>query len=126
MRFLERLRTAARGLRRETTALYFVARDPRVPWHARIFILCVVGYALSPLDLIPDTIPILGYLDDLILVPLGVYVALKMVPEAVLRECRERALAGPAPAPSRLAAAVVVLLWIAAAAAVVGYFLSLP
>ena len=78
-------------LKLETWAIYLAYRDPRTPWYARLFALFVVGYALSPIDLIPDFIPVLGYLDDLILVPLGVALALKMIPEPILTECRERA-----------------------------------
>jgi uncharacterized membrane protein YkvA (DUF1232 family) len=88
---LDNLRRRARALRVETLALYHVARDPRVPWYARLFIGVVVAYALSPIDLIPDFVPILGYLDDLILVPLGIVLALRMVPPSVLDDCRARA-----------------------------------
>jgi uncharacterized membrane protein YkvA (DUF1232 family) len=75
----------------ETYAIYLAYKDPRTPWYARIFAACVVGYAFSPIDLIPDPIPVLGYLDDLVLVPVGVALALKMIPQAVLAECREKA-----------------------------------
>jgi uncharacterized membrane protein YkvA (DUF1232 family) len=75
----------------ETWAVYLAYRDPRTPWYARLFALCVVGYALSPIDLVPDFIPVLGYLDDLILVPLGLALAIKMIPGPVLDECREKA-----------------------------------
>lgn len=88
---LEGLKQQARRLKTEVYALYLAYRDPRVPWYARAFAACVVGYAFSPIDLIPDVIPILGYLDDLILVPLGVVVALRMIPPDVMAECRERA-----------------------------------
>ena len=77
-------------VKREIYALYLAYQDPRVPWYARIFALCVVGYAFSPIDLIPDAIPVLGYLDDLILVPLGILLALKMIPQPVMVEYRER------------------------------------
>ncbi len=98
-------------------ALYLAYRDPRVPRHARIFAACVAAYAFSPIDLIPDFIPVLGYLDDLILVPLGVLLALRMIPAPVLAECRARAqaeLAGAKPV-NKLAAAVIVLIWLALA-----------
>jgi uncharacterized membrane protein YkvA (DUF1232 family) len=81
----------ARQLKRELYALYLAYKDPRVPWYARLFAACVVGYAFSPIDLIPDPIPVLGYLDDLILVPLGIALALRMIPPHVLAECRARA-----------------------------------
>lgn len=105
-------------LRRETYALYFACRDPRVPWYAKLFVACVVGYAFSPIDLIPDPIPILGYLDDLVLIPLGITLALKMIPPAVLAECREKAqaLVDRGKPSSRVAASVVVLIWLGFAA----------
>src|SRR5215212_6202650 len=78
-------------LKSETYALYLAYKDPRVPWYAKLFVALVVGYAFSPIDLIPDSIPVLGYLDDLILVPLGVALAVRMIPPPVLAECRERA-----------------------------------
>ena len=115
---VEGLRRRARALKAETLALYYVARDPRVPWYARLFVAAVVAYALSPIDLIPDFVPVLGYLDDLILVPLGLALALRMVPRPVLDECRTRAhaeLAANRPT-SRVGLAVVVGIWIAGAA----------
>jgi len=72
-------------------ALYLAYKDPRTPMYARIFAAVVVGYAFSPIDLIPDPIPVLGYLDDLVLIPLGVYLALKMIPAEVMAECRVKA-----------------------------------
>ena len=83
---LERLKHKARLLKTEVYAIYLAYKDPRVPWYARIFAVCVVGYAFSPIDLIPDPIPILGYLDDLILVALGIAIALKMIPKEVMAE----------------------------------------
>jgi len=81
----------ARQLKTEIDAIYLAYKDPRVPWYAKLLIACVIGYALSPIDLIPDFIPVIGYLDDLILVPLGIALTLKMIPPAVLAECREKA-----------------------------------
>ena len=78
----------ARGLKIETLTLYLAFKDPRVPWYAKAFLACVVGYAFSPIDLIPDFIPILGYLDDLILLPIGIMIALRLIPDHVLVECR--------------------------------------
>ena len=86
-----RWKARARRLKLETWAVYLAYRDPRTPWYARLFVLCVVGYALSPIDLVPDFIPVLGYLDDLVLVPLGLALAIRMIPQPVLDECRERA-----------------------------------
>ena len=81
------------NLKRDIYTIYLAYKDPRVPWHARIFAACVVAYAFSPIDLIPDPIPILGYLDDLILIPLGIALAIKMIPPDVFKECREKAYA---------------------------------
>ena len=88
---LDRMRKRARRLKEEIYALYLAYRDPRVPWYARLFAAGVVAYAFSPIDLIPDFIPVLGFLDDLILVPLGIVLALRMIPTAVMTECRQRA-----------------------------------
>jgi uncharacterized membrane protein YkvA (DUF1232 family) len=87
---IARLRRRAGELQRETYALYLAARDPRTPWSARLVAGCVVAYAFSPLDLIPDFVPALGYLDDLVLVPLGVALALRLIPPAVMADCRAR------------------------------------
>jgi uncharacterized membrane protein YkvA (DUF1232 family) len=105
-------------LKAETFALYLAARDPRTPWYARVFVAAVVAYALSPIDLIPDFVPILGLLDDLILVPLGIAAALRMIPPQAMNDARERAeakLAETRPV-SRAAAAVIVAIWIGAVA----------
>jgi len=79
-------------LKREVYALYFACRDPRVPWYAKVFAAGIVGYAFSPIDLIPDFIPVLGYLDDLVLIPLGIMAIRAMIPHVVMAECRERAV----------------------------------
>lgn len=104
----------ARALRRETFALYLACRDPRVPWYGRVLAICVVGYAFSPIDLIPDPVPILGYLDDLVLIPLGIAVVLKTIPPEVMAECRQKAviaMAGGKP-KNWIAAGIIVLAWI--------------
>src|ERR671939_401473 len=88
---LQRWKQRARRLKAEIYALYLAYKDPRVPWYARLVAACVVGYAFSPIDLIPDPIPILGYLDDLVIVPAGIALAIRLVPPAVLRECRAKA-----------------------------------
>ena len=88
---LERWKWQAKNLRTETHALYLAYRDPRVSWYAKLTSVCVVAYALSPIDLIPDFVPVLGYLDDLILVPIGIIVARRMIPDHVMQECREKA-----------------------------------
>ena len=120
-RFVERWRSRARQLKVETYTLYLAYRDPRVPWYAKAFAACVVAYAFSPIDLIPDFIPVLGYLDDLVLIPLGIALALKMIPAAVLAESRERArerLAGGKPA-NWAAGGVILALWLLGLALVV-------
>ena len=81
----------ARRLKREVYALYLAVRDPRCPWYARLFAGMVVAYVFSPIDLIPDFIPVIGYLDDLILVPLGVMVAIRLIPPQILAESRAEA-----------------------------------
>jgi uncharacterized membrane protein YkvA (DUF1232 family) len=120
--WINRWKERAGQLKLETYALYLAYRDPRVPWYARAFAALVVGYAFSPIDLVPDFIPVLGYLDDLILIPLGVRAALKMIPPEVMAENREKArLAFSQGKPvSRAAAAVIVIIWLAAAALGIG------
>ena len=113
---IERLRQRARQLKIETYALYLAYRDPRVPLHARIFVACVVAYAFSPIDLIPDFIPVLGYLDDLVLVPLGISLAIKMIPDAVLTECRLKSqeVISQGKPVNRVAAVIIVCIWLLA------------
>jgi len=106
----------ARAVRRDAHAIYLAARDPRVPWYAKALAACVAGYALSPIDLIPDFIPVLGYLDDLIIVPLGILAVARLIPPAVLAEHRAAALAAQDKPASRIAAAVIVSTWLAATA----------
>lgn len=111
----------ARALKREVYALYLAYRDPRTPLAAKVVAACVVAYAFSPIDLIPDPIPVLGYLDDLVLIPLGVALAVRMIPAGVMAECRARAddaLAAGKPV-NWWAAAVIVAVWIALAAGAV-------
>ena len=112
--FLESLKQQAKQLKIEIYAIYLAYKDPRVPWYARIFAACVVGYAFSPIDLIPDPIPILGYLDDLILIPLGVVLVLKLIPPEVLAECREKAqeIMRQGKPVNRIAAFVIITIWI--------------
>jgi uncharacterized membrane protein YkvA (DUF1232 family) len=111
----------AHRLKLEVVAIYLAYRDPRVPWYARAFAALVLAYAFSPIDLIPDPIPVLGYLDDLLLIPLGVALALKMIPADVMAECRERArLAGSQPKPRNwIAAAAIVAVWVLLAVLVI-------
>ena len=114
-------RLKAKELKQETYALYLAFRDPRVPWYARLFVAAVVAYAFSPIDLIPDFIPVLGYVDDLLLVPVGIALAPKMVPEAVMDECRHKAqevMAQGRPT-NWVAAGVIVVIWVLCIALVV-------
>jgi uncharacterized membrane protein YkvA (DUF1232 family) len=114
---IENLRRWAGRLKTELYALYLAYRDPRVPLYARVFAACVVGYAFSPIDLIPDPIPVLGYLDDLILIPLGIALAVRMIPTSVLAECREKARQPAKERPTnRVAAVVIVAIWLSLAA----------
>lgn len=102
-----------RQLKQQTYALYIAYRDPRTPWHARLFAACVVAYFFSPIDLIPDPIPILGQLDDLILVPLGIFIAIKMIPQQVWADAQIRAAESHARPTNRIVAVVIVLIWLA-------------
>ena len=113
--FVDRWKERAKRLRIDVYAIYLAYKDPRVPVYARVFAACVVGYALSPIDLIPDPIPVLGYLDDLVLVPLGVWLALKMIPAPILVECREKAAEAMIHGMpvNRAAAVVIIAVWIA-------------
>ena len=88
---MKKVKAWAKNLKRQTLVLYLAYKDDRVPWYAKIFIVCVVSYAFSPIDLIPDFIPILGYLDDVIIVPLGIMFALKMIPQVVIANCEMQA-----------------------------------
>jgi uncharacterized membrane protein YkvA (DUF1232 family) len=112
------LEAASQQLKIETYALYLAYKDPRTPWYAKIFAACVVGYAFSPIDFIPDPIPILGYLDDLILVPAGVLLALKLIPPPVMVDCRIKAaeLIKQGKPVNRVAAIFIVAIWLAVAA----------
>lgn len=118
---LENLKLRAKQLKAELYALYLAYKDPRVPTFARIFAACVVGYAFSPIDLIPDPIPVLGYLDDLVLIPLGIWLALKMIPAEVIAESRIKAKEGlPQKKPVNWAAgAIILVIWLVIAALVV-------
>lgn len=104
-------------------ALYLVYKDPRMPWYARGLAAIVVGYAFSPIDLIPDFIPVLGYLDDIILVPLGIALVIRLIPGEVLDECRERARTLEDKPVNKTAAAVVILIWLLLAAAAIALVL---
>lgn len=114
MSLREELKQRARRLKAEVFALYLAARHPDTPWYAKLLVAAIVAYALSPIDLIPDFIPIVGYLDDLVLIPMGIALAVKLVPSSVLAECRARAQASMANAKptSLVAGAVIVVIWL--------------
>ena len=108
------LRKWAKSLKQQTLVVYFAARDPRTPWPVRLLALVVAAYALSPIDLIPDFIPVLGYLDDLLLIPLGLALVVRLTPPEVLITAREQARTASEKPVSRGMAAVIVVFWIVA------------
>ncbi|OZI53481.1 YkvA family protein [Bordetella genomosp. 5] len=110
----KRIRQWARELKRDVVALWLASRDPRTPWFAKVMALIVAGYALSPIDLIPDFIPVLGLIDDLLLVPLGIWFAIRLIPPALLADLRERAAARTRRPRSLVAAIAILLLWLLA------------
>lgn len=115
----------ARGLKRDVHAIYLASRDPRTPWYARAAAVLVAAYALSPIDLIPDFVPILGYLDDLLIVPLGILLVIRLIPPDVLAEHRAAAERRQAARPvSYAAAAFMIGIWLVAAAALVWWLMS--
>jgi len=121
LKAIEAWKQRARQLKTEVYAIYLAYRDPRVPWYARLFAACVVGYAFSPIDLIPDPIPVLGYLDDLVLVPLCIALAVKMIPPPVMAECREKAreVMRQGKPVNWVAAGIIVAIWLLLAAVAV-------
>ena len=114
---LSQLKGWARSIKSDVHALYLASRDPRVPWYAKALAVFVAGYALSPIDLIPDFIPVIGYLDDLIIVPLGIALVVRMIPAEVMAEHRATALLARDRPVSRKAAFVIVVMWVLAVAA---------
>jgi uncharacterized membrane protein YkvA (DUF1232 family) len=118
MPLLTELKQRARRLKAETFALYLAVRHPGTPWYAKLFVAGIVAYAFSPIDLIPDFVPVLGYLDDLILIPMGIALAIRMVPPSVLAECRAQAqkVMSQGKPVSRIAGAVILVIWITLAA----------
>ena len=112
--WLEKLKQRARELKRDVVALWFACKDKRTPWYAKAFAIVVVAYALSPIDLIPDFIPVIGYLDDLILIPLGITLALKMIPAEVMVNARKEAENHLLKNKSIgwVAAAVIIVIWL--------------
>jgi uncharacterized membrane protein YkvA (DUF1232 family) len=111
---LKRWRKWSRTIKRDAHALYLAARDPRVPWYAKALALAVAAYALSPIDLIPDFVPVLGYLDDLVIVPAGIALVIRLIPPAIMAEHREMAAAAQDRPISRAGAVAIVAIWIGA------------
>jgi uncharacterized membrane protein YkvA (DUF1232 family) len=109
---LARLKLWARTIKQDVHAVYLASRDPRVPWQAKAVAICVAAYALSPIDLIPDFIPVLGYLDDLIIVPLGVMLVVRMIPPEIMAEHRGAALLAQQKPRSTAGAIVIGAIWI--------------
>lgn len=109
----------ARAIKRDVHAVWLAARDPRTPWIAKALALVVAAYAVSPIDLIPDFIPVLGYLDDIIIVPLGIMLVVKLIPPEVMNELRKTAANATEYPVSRMAAGVFITIWILSAALLV-------
>src|SRR5512136_429205 len=121
MRWVSRWKAAARKLRLEVYALYYAYRNPRTPWYAKVWGSLVLAYAFSPIDLIPDFIPVLGYLDDLLVVPLGIAISVKMIPAQVMIDARHQAedLLRQGEPISRLGAIIVIVIWLIIVAVVI-------
>lgn len=115
----------ARKIKRDVVALWIAARDPRVPWYAKATAGAVAAYALSPVDLIPDFIPVIGYLDDLLIVPVGIMLAVKLVPTDLMREFREEAMRCEKPV-SKAGLAFMIAIWALAAVALTWLFWPKP
>lgn len=123
---LQQLKTRARALKQEAYAIYLAARDPRTPWYVKALIFFVVAHTFSPIDLIPDFIPVLGYLDDLIITPGGIWLAVRLIPAEVLEEARATAASRDVDrSVGKVGAVLIVLVWIAALIGVVYLFLRL-
>jgi len=117
------LKTWAAALKRDVVALWIAARDPRVSWFAKLLAAAVAGYALSPIDLIPDFIPVLGYLDDLLLVPAGIWLVVRLIPAPLMAAFREEAARRSELPTTYGAAAIIVAAWLVSAAALIWLFL---
>lgn len=112
---LSRIRTWARSLKRDGHAIYLASRDPRVPWYAKALAVAVAGYALSPIDLIPDFIPVIGYLDELVILPLGIWLVVWLIPDEIMAEHRAKASEVGQRPSSRAGMAAILLVWMACA-----------
>jgi uncharacterized membrane protein YkvA (DUF1232 family) len=109
---LDNLKSWSHVVKRDVHALYLASRDPRVPWYAKALAIAVAGYALSPLDLIPDFVPVLGYLDDVIIIPLGVLLVIRLIPPEIMAEHRDLAEAAQGRPVSLTAGVVIICIWI--------------
>ncbi|RRI02746.1 DUF1232 domain-containing protein [Mesorhizobium tamadayense] len=125
MAMLDTAKRWARGIKRDTVALWLAARDPRVPWYAKAAAGAVAAYALSPIDLIPDFIPIIGYLDDLLIVPLGIMLAVKLIPAGLMQELRDEATRSAKPV-SKAGLIFIIAIWMLAAMALLWLFWPMP
>ena len=123
---LARVKNWARDLKRDAIALFLAARDPRTPWYAKVLAGLVAAYALSPIDLIPDFIPVVGYLDDLILVPAGIWAVVRLIPVDLMREFRAEAARLEARPKSRTCAAFIIAAWLTAAVLLAWWFWPRP
>jgi uncharacterized membrane protein YkvA (DUF1232 family) len=113
---LQRAKQWARTIKRDAVAVWIAARDPRVPWYAKLVAAAVAAYAFSPIDLIPDFVPVLGYLDDMVIVPAGILLTIRLIPSGLMDEFRAEAARRIDRPTSQIGAASIVLLWVAALA----------
>jgi len=123
---MARLRAWAEAIKRDVVALYIAGRDPRVPWYVKLAAVAVAAYALSPIDLIPDFIPVLGYLDEVIILPVALFLVIKMIPTPLMAEFREEAQRRAERPTSRAGAILIVAIWIAAFVLAVWAFWPTP
>src|SRR2546423_12343656 len=119
---LEKPKAWARAIRHDVVAVWIAARDPRVPWYAKLLAAAVAAYALSPIDLIPDFVPVLGYLDDIIIVPAGILLTVQLIPAGLMDEFRAEAARREGRPASRVGAAAIVGLWIVGVAGALRWF----
>ena len=121
---MENFKKSLRALKNQLAALYLAYRDPRTPWYARVAAILVIAYALSPIDLIPDFIPVLGYLDDLVILPLGIFIAIKLIPAEIMASAREKAASSEQVLPTGTVwgILIVILLWLVGLG-LVGWFI---
>jgi uncharacterized membrane protein YkvA (DUF1232 family) len=123
-RWLSRAKSWAKDLKRDVVALWIAARDPRTPPMAKVVSACVAAYALSPIDLIPDFIPVLGYLDDLLIVPLGILLAVRLIPAPLIEEFRRLAVQRAGRPTSRVGMIAIVLIWAWVSVGIAAYLVS--